>query len=216
MCMADENEMNLILAQALLKLQQDVKDIKESTNSLSTVISNHVKFFEGVGDIGEQMSNTLQNIMEERDISFKNTLLEFEKTQQFLKDTESKKYRSKNLLDESFLDLLTSVMVENTPDNITIKDIESYINVSIQAWERDNNINPKDIQEYEDRIRFHEDLMQKAKHEISFSDFGFFVARSIFIPYISMYHSKPLYNYPHLNEYMKQMRKYKTLVDKKD
>ena len=46
MCMADENEMNLILAQALLKLQQDVEDIKKVQIlylQLLVIMSNFLK-----------------------------------------------------------------------------------------------------------------------------------------------------------------------------
>ena len=209
MCMADENEMNLILAQALLKLQNDVKDIKDNTSALSTIISNHLKFFEGIGDIGEQMAGTLEKIMDERDISLKNTLAEFEKTQQYLKETKSQKFKNKNLLDESFLDLFTAIIVENTPDKVLIKDVEHYINEYIRKNEED-----KDEYSFDDRVKFHEMLMVHCKNDLQFSDFGYFVARSIFIPYITMYHSKPLYTYPYLDKYLEQMKKYKEIVEK--
>ena len=214
MCMADENEMNLILAQALLKLQQDVKDIKNNTSSLSTIINNHLKFFEGLGDVGEQMATTLQKIMDERDISFKNTLAEFEKTQQFLKETKSQKFKNKNLLDESFLDMFVAIIHENTPESISEKDIEVYINESIRKYEFEKNINAHKTMNFEQRVDFHETMMKQAKIDLNFSDYGYFVARSIFIPYITMYHSKPLYTYPLLDDYMLQMKTYKDLVKK--
>lgn len=213
-CMVEEQDMNLILAKALLKLQDDVKDIKDNTSSLSTIISNHLKFFEGIGDVGEQMSTTLQKIMDERDLSFKNTLAEFEKTQQFLKETKSQKFKNKNLLDESFLDIFVAIIHENTPEGVSTKDIEVYINESIRKFEFDKNINAHKTMNFQQRVDFHETMMKKAKIDLEFSDYGYFVARSIFIPYITMYHSKPLYTYPFLDDYMTQMKAYKELVKK--
>jgi len=193
------------LAKAVLSLQKDVK-------AQNQIFTDNLDFITGMGDVAEKMSDTLITIMDERDATLANVIEQFRTSTEFFKNTVSNKYVDQNIMQEWFSDMLVEVMSRNTPDQ---KYSISYVTEWTDLKFRSYKIQHKKLAAtlpYLERVEFGENLFRLAQEELEVSDFGVFILRSMYIPFVSIYYLEPLFKYPYIQEYFKQLNKFRDHV----
>jgi len=193
------------LAKAVIELQKDVK-------AQNKIFQDNVNFISGMGDVAEKMSETLVTIMDERDATLVNVIDQFKSSTEFFKKTISNKYVDQNIMQEWFSDMTVEVMSRNTPDvKYGLAFVTEWLDLKFRQHKIDRKKLPATLN-YVERVEFGEKLFSDAMEELEMSEFGLFVLRSMYIPYVSLYYLEPLFKYPYINDYFKQLTKFQASV----
>lgn len=194
-----------VLAEAVLDLQKDVK-------AQNKLFKDNLDFISGMGNVADMMSDTLLKIMDERDATLANTIEQFRTSTEFFKKTTSSKYVDQNIMQEWFSDMMIEIMNQNSPDDYDTPYIMDWVDLRF----RDYKIEHKKLTatlSYEERVEFGENMFKDSMKELQVSDFGLFTLRSMFIPYVSLYYLVPLFKYPHIDAYFKQLYHFRDSVE---
>jgi len=131
----------------------------------------------------------------------------FKKSSEFIKETNSVRYPYQNLMQEWFSDLMVVVYMEYT--GRSRKHIEEWTRLQFREFIHNNMDRLPSTLTYEARVNFGESLFKKGMVDLGLTSKGFFICRTLYIPYISMYYLRPMSDYPHFEEWTADLEYYR-------
>lgn len=202
----NEDEALLLLAKAVNKVQDDVKEIYD-------LFHDNITFIKNMGDISDQIGKILLDISDNYDASIKSSVDQMRRSSDFFKSTSSNIYPKMNIMQEWFSEfaketivIFTGLEAEYVQDWMIVKTQELVMAVGKMTSEMS----------YSERVAYGEAMFSMITRDLGADPMCHYILRTLFIPYISIYYLRPFTDYPFFDEWKADLARYQVMKEVRD